>query len=1056
LSGLHPCRGLLLAFTVLVAAASAQAAVISGTVVNKNTQGFLERASVQVAGMQALTDKSGNFRISGVPAGTYTVVADYTALEQGSRTVTVGADESVRVEFELTSGQVYKLDSFVVTGTVEGSAYAINQQRRAETSRSVTSIDAFIDQTTGNPGEFLKSVEGIQMDYSQNEPQSIRIRGIDPNLTMVTMDGNEIASASSSGANRNVQIDQMSIASIESVEVYKSNIPSMSANAIGGAVNFITKSAFEQRGRRAFVQFGVNMDSNDFNLSKTPGPGNGSVAERRVYPVFRFQYSDSYLDNRLGVLFSIGHDLTNQLGSSAAQSIATPTALPGSTLPAAPTLYTLSTVNAQRSGLNVAPNRQLRLRDDISLNTDFRLSDSTALFLKTTLTKYKSTNRNHQFNLNAGTMAAGSTLASYTTTGASASESISVFDKYTYSWQINPGLKYRAGDWKIDVVTGVSKSINHYRNPNNFGALSTTLTGLGYTLTTPLNTSRPTSLVQNSGADFYDLNSYAPSQGNLAGNGEQRAGDAGLVSNNIRDTADTKWSARLDAQKNFAARYPFYLKAGAAYNETIFNKHQDQRKWYFLGDDGIPGTADDLTAAGAKLGRFAEPVPVTVQIPGWSIREPVYFSPNELYTYWKAHPQILQENIPFALQQNIAGRQYVDEKITAAYAMGVFDIQRLNVLAGLRTETTELKAIGYRVLPVSGATSVLPAGVNATSLAGISASYRPFSTKSKYTSDLFPYLHLKYEWLPGLQSRASYTEGIGRPNLADVLPNNVTQNDATQTISTNRAGLLPQRSKNLDFSTEYYTRTAGQWTATWFSRDIKNYITSSTVPMTSALLSELNLGQEFATWQVTTKANMGNATWSGYELSFRQALRDWKFVPKALHGVSLWGNYTKVTKMDGDFGAVGTKVTALANTVPQMANAGISYMTPSGKFFVQVSQNYMAPKTTANLPAINAAAQMAPRLESYRIWSMESYYRFTDKFRLSGTARNLFSERQRTSQLGVINNETQATGIAWLFTGRYDFWRRKFRRVSFTATPADQPQTGVASSRPLGYDERQP
>lgn len=1003
-----------------LAVSSIQAAVISGTVVNKNTRGFLERASVQVSGFQALTDNAGNFRISGVPAGTYTVLADYTDLEQGSKSITVGADETVRVDFELTSATVYKLDQFVVTGGVEGTAYAINQQRRAETSRSVTSIDAFIDQTTGNPGEFLKNVEGIQMDYSQNEPQSIRIRGIDPNLTMVTMDGNEIASASSSGANRNVQIDQLSIASIESVEVFKANIPSMSANAIGGAVNFTTKSAFDQKGRRAFLQFGVNMDSNDFNFSKTPGPGDGSVAERRAYPVYRFQYSDSFLHNRLGLLFSFGHDLTNQLGSSVAQSIATPTAIPGSTLPAAPTFYTLNNVVAQRSGLNIAPNRQLRLRDDISLNSDYKLTDSIVLSLKTTLTKYKSTNRNHQFNLTNGTMAAGSNLGSYTTTGASGSQTISVFDKYTYSWQISPGLKYRAGDWKVDLVGGASKSINHYRNPNNFGALSTTITGLGYSMVTPLNTSRPTSLVQNSGPDFYDLNSYVPSQGNLTANGEQRAGDNGLVSNNIRDTADTKWSGRLDVQRNFQTRYPFYLKAGLAYNETLFNKHQDQRRWYFMGDDGIQGTADDTTTA-AKLGRFAEPVPVTSQIPNFNIREPVYFSPNALYTYWQAHPNILQENLPFALQQNIVGRQYVDEKITAGYAMGVFDFKNLNVLAGLRSETTKIKAIGYRVLPVTGATSVLPAGVNATSLAGIRASYRSFATSSEYTSDPFPFLHLKYEWRPGLQTRASYTEGIGRPNLSDVLPNNVTQNDATQTISTNRAGLLPQRSKNLDFSTEFYTKSAGQWTATWFSRDIKNFITSATVPMTPALLSELNLGSEFSTWQVTTKQNIGSATWSGYELSFRQSLREWAFVPKALHGFALWGNYTKIAKMSGDFGVAGATVTELGNTVKQQANAGLSYRTPGGKFFVQLSQNYMAPKSTTNLPATNAAGQLAPRLESYRIWNMEAYYQVSDRLRLTCTGRNLNAERQRSSQMGVVFNETQQTGIAWLFSSKYDF-----------------------------------
>ena len=42
---------------------------------------------------------------------------------------------------------------------------------------------------------------------------------------------------------------------------------------------------------------------------------------------------------------------------------------------------------------------------------------------------------------------------------------------------------------------------------------------------------------------------------------------------------------------------------------------QDQQRCYGMGDDGI-ASADDTTAAGARLGRFAEPVPATMQIPG--------------------------------------------------------------------------------------------------------------------------------------------------------------------------------------------------------------------------------------------------------------------------------------------------------------------------------------------------------------------------------------------------------------------------------------------------------
>ncbi len=365
-------RGLLAAAGCWLAAAVAAAATVQGTVLNQNTKRFLERATVRVPGtaFQTLTDKEGRFRLAGLPAGTHTVVAGYAGLDDVTRTVTVAADQTATSDFELTAGEVYQLGQFVVTSTVEGSAYAVNQQRRAESSRSVTSVDAFIDQTTGNPGEFLKSIEGIQMDYSQNEPQTIRVRGFDPNLTMVTMDGNEVASAASSGANRAVQVDQLSIASIENVEVFKAPIPSMSANAIGGAVNFNTKSAFDQRGRRAFAQLGVNMDSNDFSWNKTPGPGHGEKAERRIYPVGRIQYSNSFLDQRLGIVASAGYDHTNQLGSSVSHALNV-SALPGGTLPAAPTLYTPDNVVIRRGAMSFAPNRQLRRRGDLSFNADY-------------------------------------------------------------------------------------------------------------------------------------------------------------------------------------------------------------------------------------------------------------------------------------------------------------------------------------------------------------------------------------------------------------------------------------------------------------------------------------------------------------------------------------------------------------------------------------------------------------------------------------------------------------------------------------------------------------
>jgi len=981
--------------------ASAEAGTITGTISNKSTGKYLERAVVHVEGtdVRVQTERDGSFHIPQLPAGNYTITASYTDLDQESRTIIVGETDTATANFELISPSVHMLEAVRVSSPVEGNAFAINQQRRAESTRVVTSIDAFIDQSTGNPGEFLKNVEGIQMDYSQNEPQTIRVRGFDPNLTVVTMDGNDIASASSSSANRAVQIDQLSISSISSVEVYKAPIPSMSANAIGGAVNFVTKSAFEQKGRRAFAQVGLNMDSNDFNFSKSPGPGHGEKAEIRAYPSGRVEYSDSFLNNRLGIVASLGYDHTNQLGSSTSHNLRVITDTSGSWI--------------ARGAFSMAPNRQLRVRADASINSDFKINEAFSVFLKTTFTDYKSTNRNHGFTLTPATLLSDWTTTQYTTTNGTASQNTSVFDKSTKSVQVTPGLKFRMNDWRGELVGGYSRSENRYSNPDTFTTVNVGLDGVaGWSMETPIATDVPTSIAQTAGKDFYSLSNYKPTQSTPA-NKVLLASSTGMANTNKRDTDDTKYSARFDLQRSFKLRFPFYLKAGAAYNDTIFDKKQNQRRWSWAGDDGILNTADDTTTA-ANLGRFAENPSVNQNIPGWALKEPEYLSTNALYRYWVENPQVLVENMAYAAQQKIVGSQKVDEQVKAGYFMGNATIKNLSILAGLRVEKTQIETTGYKVL-------ALPSGMVKDSLEAILATYEPYTTSSAYTSSPFPYLHLKYELARNLQLRTSYTEAIGRPNLSDLIASGISYNETDQMVTvSNRAGLLPQRSQNYDFSIEYYTKSAGQWTAGVFHRDITDYIATVTTPMTPALLDELGIGPEFGSYQIKTKNNLGFAKWTGFELSFRQSLRDWKFVPSLLSGFSLWANYTKITKMDGDFGTPGVRITSLANVVPELINAGVSYRSRTGKFFVQVSTNYQGTKPTSHVTSSSPSLEYGPNQRPLQYWNMEAQYRITPRIRLSVTGRNLCSERPKYSDAGIIRNTQQATGIAWLFAARYD------------------------------------
>jgi TonB-dependent receptor len=498
-----------------------------------------------------------------------------------------------------------------------------------------------------------------------------------------------------------------------------------------------------------------------------------------------------------------------------------------------------------------------------------------------------------------------------------------------------------------------------------------------------------------------------------------------MVTSNIRNSSEVRWTGRLDVQRDFELSFPFYLKAGLSYNELIRDRYNTPKRWYWVGDDGIAGTADDLTTA-AQLYRFAERVPVTQGLPDFHIREANYFSTTELFKFWERNPQVLVENKAYALDQWYQNRRKVNEQVTGYYLMGNATLKQLNILAGLRVEQTDIAATGIRTLPTSGAGSVLAPGVDANSVAGINAKYRFLTSESSYRSDPFPYLHLRYEIRPNLQARASYTEAIGRPDFAQILPS-LTQSDTpvngfAGTITSTRAGILPQRSRNFDLSLEYYTKTAGEWTFAWFRRDIDDYISSTTVAMTPELLAELDLGSEFAGYQLATSANLGNANWDGYELSVRQRLSDWDFVPGFLRGFEVWANHTRLYSMEGTFtgGAAGATITHLANVVDSQINAGVSYRSSRGRLYAHIKTNFQAGRPTANILATGPSNRANPRLEDYQFWDGELTYALRPNLRLTVTARNLMGERQQNTEYGLVRARQQDTGISWIFGAKYD------------------------------------
>jgi outer membrane receptor for ferrienterochelin and colicin len=129
---------------------------------------------------------------------------------------------------------------------MNASDIAANEQRFAPNIKNVVDADAFGDAGEGNSREFLKFVPGVTVNYSSFDARTISIRGLPSNTTPVTVDGNRMSSAASSGVTREVEVGGLIMNNISRVEISKTPTPTRPADSMGGAVNVISKGAFDR------------------------------------------------------------------------------------------------------------------------------------------------------------------------------------------------------------------------------------------------------------------------------------------------------------------------------------------------------------------------------------------------------------------------------------------------------------------------------------------------------------------------------------------------------------------------------------------------------------------------------------------------------------------------------------------------------------------------------------------------------------------------------------------------------------------------------------------
>lgn len=97
---------------------------------------------------------------------------------------------------------VINLEEFIVEGFSDGLTKSMIQQREARNFKDVLNADSVGKLPDSNAAEALARLPGLYLDSSQSdqgEGRYVSIRGVDPTLNIVTMNGQNIASSDTGG-----------------------------------------------------------------------------------------------------------------------------------------------------------------------------------------------------------------------------------------------------------------------------------------------------------------------------------------------------------------------------------------------------------------------------------------------------------------------------------------------------------------------------------------------------------------------------------------------------------------------------------------------------------------------------------------------------------------------------------------------------------------------------------------------------------------------------------------------------------------------------------------
>lgn len=872
---------------------------ITGRIYNPATGEYVRNAQIRVLPTNESTNSGdgGFYRLGNVPAGDVTVEVSYIGYPTIVNTVEVNAGANTSHDFSISEvgktvaqdGEaLVTLEAFTVSTEREGSAKAIMEERASMNITTNIASEVFGDNAEGNVGEFLRNVPGVTLDTIGGEVRNVGLGGLGSEYTNVTVDGMALAGADANDAGtRAITFEQVSLSSIDSVEVARTISADVDANAAGGTINLRPKRAFDRNGRRIVWQVNTGMHSSALNLSKSYGPFE-SRQTLKARPGGIFEYSDVFMDNRLGVVLNVSESNLYQAVNRVVVDY-NRSATAADPRPQVPSRLAFQ----QQSRFNK--------RFATTLTTDYRATDNLTLSLSAIYNYSQLWNPQRAVYFYPGTrttVIGDKPEFSYTTNSSTARVGLNPtnISKMGKTITLTPKFDYTRNDFKLEGAFSYSDSTSRYETLGEEGTVRSvgqpTASNVNFTASrSPEDTAADWKVTQISGPDISNGASFTmPS----------------IAVNDDRFAEGRFTTGQLTASLLTRSLLPISWKAGIKSREErrTFDNRLGMKNHSYNG-------ASDWTAFQSPWAYELDLGESISSISGNKIFIPNLAALGEEY---QENPGQFSESWSVTDYYNafVANQRDFTERVDAGFLMATAKIGQASLRAGVRLENTStdvLEADGRSPDEVRDAGYAVSSSGLATTREGIDYQFlsQPRVHRRAEYHNYFPSASFKYNIISDLDFSLGFSSTIRRPAYSDVAGVWVV-NDNNNRVSAPNVNLRPEEANNFAARLAYYFKNVGQFSVAVYQNDVENLIQASELTAEEFGYT----GTEYTDYTFVTRTNAeGVVKVRSLEIGYSQSLG---ILGPAFRRLTVRANYTR----------------AYANAIktglmPHAVNAGVDY-----------------------------------------------------------------------------------------------------------------------------------